>query len=169
MENSQYNAMLLSNKNQNLFKNAKNLAKLEKIGIKGRINNTIVITLDLFEPLKQNLGNISFRFIAYLIKGFFMNLKKDYENFFKYLENFLEFYLTGVKPGKEKQTRKKTKRKETQKLSSLGNLSIFSEFSSEFEKMFKNSLDEAKIEDTLKRFSNHSMFIIIWFFQHFFF
>jgi len=132
------------------LKNVKYFMKLEKIGMQGRIKNTIKINFQQFELLKNSLEEISFRFIAYLIKGFFLNLTKDYENFRKDLEYFLDLYISGKKEQNEKkQIKKKKAKKESQKVISLGNLSIFSQFS-DFDKLFNESFDEKKLGETLK-------------------
>lgn len=137
------------------LKDAKSILKLEKIGLRGRINNAIKINLEHFKLLKNSLDEISFRFIAFLIKGFFLNLKKDYESFSKDLECFLEIYISGaVKVPKEKLVKKKrTKNEATQKINSLGNLSFFSQFS-EFDKLFNEAFDQKKLAETLTKISN---------------
>jgi len=136
------------------LKNAKTMMKLEKIGLRGRKTNTVKINLQQFEILKNSLEDISFRFIAFLIKGFFLNLKKDYENFSKELDYFLEIYISGVKVPKEKQIRKlRTKNEMTQKVLSIGKISIFSQFS-EFDKLFNEVFDQNKLAETLNKISN---------------
>ncbi len=138
------------------LKNAKGIMKLEKIGLRGRITNAIKINLQQFELLKNSLEENSFRFIAFLIKGFFLNLKKDYENFSRELDHFLEIYISGAKVPKEKQIRKKRTKTETQKIVSIGNLSIFSQFS-EFDKLFNEAFDEKKLAETLNKISNSAI------------
>lgn len=148
------------------LKNAKSIMKLEKIGLTGRITNAIKINLQQFEVLKNSLDEISFRFIAFLIKGFFLNLKKDYENFSRELEYFLEIYISGTKVPKEKQLKKRRKKNETQKIVSLGNLSMFSQFS-EFDKLINEAFDEKKFAETLNKISKTYISYFLIFFLHF--
>ena len=130
------------------LQNNKGILKLEKIGMKGKINNFLKINLKQFEILKNFQDEISFRLIAYIIKGFFMNLKKGYENVSKDLEYFLEVYFSG----KSKPKIKNKKKDETQKLFSLSNLSIFSQFS-EFGKLLNEVGNEKKLNQTIKKLS----------------
>lgn len=134
------------------LKNAKGIRKLEKIGMRGRIKNAIKINLEHFDFLKNSLEEISFRFIAFFVKGFFLNLKKDYECFSKDLDYFLELYISGMKAPKEKQLKKKRRKNESQKIISIGNLSIFSQFS-EFDKLFTEAFDEKILKETIDKIS----------------
>ena len=82
------------------------------------------------EILIQNLDDISLRFLAYLIKGYYMNLKKYYELIYKDIQQFINNYLY-IGKGDKTSTRKKliTKKDKENAINTLSNFDIFSQFS----------------------------------------
>jgi hypothetical protein len=137
--------MLLNNNDEETKKKTKDLFKLEKIGISGKINSSLKLEPNFVEILIKNLDEISLRFLAYLIKGYYMNLKKSYELIYKDIQQFINNYLYVGKSEKNSIRRKHNLKKEQQNaINSLGNLDIFSQFS-EYNKYLSGNMDETQL------------------------
>lgn len=88
--------------------------------------------------------------LAYIIKGFFLTLKKSYEAFTKDLETFIDINIKGLK--RKKLKRDKDDQQDMEKMFTMQNLSLFSE-NSQFEKLLTDNNLTKKISNTLKKIS----------------
>jgi hypothetical protein len=105
------------------------------------------------------MNELSLKILAYVIKGFFLNIKKSYENFSKDLETFIEININGMRPKKvKKDSKAKEKLKESENLFSMQNLSVFSE-NTQFERFLADTNMTDKINKTLKKISKNNFLI----------
>jgi hypothetical protein len=104
------------------------------------------------------MNEFSLKILAYIIKGFFLAIKKSYENFAKDLEDFIDVNVKGNKKVPRKNGKKKVVEIEennatgVEKVFTFQNLSLFSE-NTQFEKFLEDTNMTEKIDRTLKRIS----------------
>ena len=96
------------------------------------------------------MNGLSLKILAYVIKGFFLNIKKSYENFSKDLEAFIEINIKGINPKKVK--KESNAKEKSENMFSIQNLSLFSE-NTQFEKFLADTNMTDKINKTLKKIS----------------
>lgn len=84
--------------------------------------------------------------MAYIIKGFFLTIKKSYENFYKDLDQFIEINIKG---GLKPVLVKKKGKENAEEIFTFANVSLFSE-NTQFEKFLNETNITQKINKTLK-------------------
>jgi hypothetical protein len=95
--------------------------------------------------IRESLNHISLKILAYIIKGFFLTIKKSYEFFYRDLDQFIEFYIKGNKPIQPKKKEKEA----TEEIFTFANISLYTE-NTQFEKFLCETNMTQKINKTLK-------------------
>ena len=139
-----------SKKHKSNNKLLKEIRKLEEIGKKGKLSKVISISIEFFDFLKTQLNEFSLRIIGYIIKGFFLSLNKEYLNFIRDVQRFIEektqnLFLTEKK---KKNTIEKNEENFT-----FENFSLLKE-NKLFEEFLENSNMKELIHQTLQKINN---------------
>lgn len=124
--------------------------RLEAIGKKGKLSKIIKLTIEHFEYLKQSLNDFSLKILAYIIKGFFIAIKKSYENFNKDLEHFIDYQIKGINKIPNKKEAKDEKKHNNGEIFTIQNFSLYSE-NIEFQRFLEDTNMSNKLNSTLKR------------------
>jgi hypothetical protein len=95
--------------------------------------------------VRESLNHISLKILAYIIKGFFLTIKKSYEFFNRDLDQFIEVYIKGNKPVQPKKKEKEA----TEEIFTFANISLYTE-NTQFEKFLCETNMTQKINKTLK-------------------
>lgn len=134
----------------------KQLQKVESVGKTGKVKKGISLSNDFSLMLRSYLNEFSFKMLAYVIKGYLIILKKNYENFSKEISHFVEIHLKLRQKGKkENETKDKNiQRTEEEKKShiSMDNYRLLcdlsqndlSGFSSDLAKQFLSTIKKMK-------------------------
>jgi hypothetical protein len=103
------------------------------------------------------MDEFSLKILAYIIKGFFITIKRSYESFANDLEAFIEMNIKGInkKPRKKEiKTEEKEKGENLENAFTFQNLSLFSE-NTQFEKFLSDTNMTDRINKTLKKISKY--------------
>ena len=155
----------ISKSTQAFSKFRNDLKKFEEIGKKGKkIYKNFPIEVELLEFLIKNCHDFSLKIVAYIIKGFFISLNRQYCMYFREIKKFLckKFGLTDNSTTKSKKMNNSNEieddinnieEEENEKDEFiLNNFSLFSE-NSFFERFLSNSNMKTQLENTLKKLS----------------
>lgn len=155
----------ISKSTQAFSKFRNDLKKFEEIGKKGKkIYKNFPIEVELLEFLIKNCHDFSLKIVAYIIKGFFISLNRQYCMYFREIKKFLckKFGLTDNSTTKSKKINNSNEieddinnieEEENEKDEFiLNNFSLFSE-NSFFERFLSNSNMKTQLENTLKKLS----------------
>ena len=155
----------ISKSTQAFSKFRNDLKKFEEIGKKGKTNyKNFPIEVELLEFLIKNCHDFSLKIVAYIIKGFFISLNRQYCMYFREIKKFLckKFGLTDNSTTKSKKINNSNEieddinnieEEENEKDEFiLNNFSLFSE-NSFFERFLSNSNMKTQLENTLKKLS----------------
>ena len=145
--------MPTSKKHKTKDKVLKEVKKLEEIGKKGKLSKVISISIEFFDFFKSQMNEFSLRIIGYIIKGFFLSLNKEYLNFIRDIQRFIDerTHILFTEKKKKNSIGKKVEN------FTLQNFSLFNE-NKLFEEFLENSNMGELVHQTLqkinKNFSN---------------
>ncbi len=154
----------ISKSTQAFSKFRNDLKKFEEIGKKGKTNyKNFPIEVELLEFLIKNCHDFSLKIVAYIIKGFFISLNRQYCIYFREIKKFLykKFGLTDNSTTKSKKINNSNEIEDDNNIEEeenekdefiLNNFSLFSE-NSFFERFLSNSNMKTQLENTLKKLS----------------
>ena len=154
----------LSKSTQAFSKFRNDLKKFEEIGKKGKTKyKNFPIEVELLEFLIKNCNDFSLKIVAYIIKGFFISLNRQYCMYFREIKKFLykKFGLNDNSITKSKKINSNEIDDDNNNIEEeenekdefiLNNFSLFSE-NSFFERFLSNSNMKTQLENTLKKLS----------------
>jgi hypothetical protein len=94
------------------------------------------------------MNDLSLKILAYIIKGFFLTIKKSYENFSRDLDIFIDVNVHGLKP-----KLKKIKDGVNDMVGNLNSITLISD-NTQFDRIMTNPIIATQINKTLKKISN---------------
>jgi hypothetical protein len=93
------------------------------------------------------MNDLSLKILAYIIKGFFLTIKKSYESFAKDLDQFIDVNIHGMKPKP-----KKAKDNADVAAAHMNSISLISD-TTQYDKILTNPMIATQINKTLKKIS----------------
>jgi hypothetical protein len=93
------------------------------------------------------MNDLSLKILAYIIKGFFLTIKKAYESFARELDTFIDANIHGLKP-------KSRKAKEGDVHGLVNTITLISD-TTQYDKILTNPMVATQINKTLKKISKN--------------
>lgn len=101
---------------------------------------------------RDSLDQISFKIFGYILKGFFLIIKKGYEQCAKDLDNFFQVHLNGNGKVTKSKITKKISKADKEKPLTLQNLSLMTE-NTQFDFYVSDQLISDKVNKSLRTLS----------------
>jgi hypothetical protein len=92
------------------------------------------------------MNDLSLKILAYIIKGFFLTIKKSYESFARDLDIFIDVNIHGMKP--------KTRKVKEVEANLVNTITLISD-TTQYDKILTNPIIATQINKTLKKISIH--------------